>query len=169
MVPTPASTPTHSESMMKDKQGSTDSKNLPQSPTDHHPTWIRKTFQIAGLVNIVGILLVSHAFTDSLISDLDPDVFSTPSLILIMVWGCAYLSVGPYWQKIPTISLVFAIEKLVYVVMWFRWISERHNELPAIWNQNPPIALFFGGYGVVDLAFGLFFLWAWRKARSHPL
>ena len=143
----------------------------PLSTTSNHgpppPVWARKVFVMAGMANIVTILIATRAFTDPLISQVDPSVFSTPGLVLIMVWGLAYLTIAPIWWKIPRMCLVFMLEKLVYVVCWILWISKQHDQLPGLWDINWQIALFYGGYGIVDTAFSLFFFWAWMTARKH--
>ena len=143
---------------------------MTSSSTDapSHPPpldWARKVFVMAGMANIMTILVATRAFTYPLISEVDPAVFGTPSLVLIMVWGCAYLAVAPHWRRLPQMCLVFMMEKLVYVVMWSRWISEHSDQLGGLWEQDPQIALFYGGYGVVDTGFSCFFFWAWLQAR----
>ncbi len=134
-------------------------------PSPPH-SWARQVFVIAGWANIVAILLATRAFTDSTISQVDPEGFSTPSLVLIMIWGTAYLAVAPRWQRLPQMCLVFAVEKLVYVVMWTQWIRHHRDQLDGVWEEDPLIALFYGGYGIVDLGFGCFFFWAWLQARQ---
>ena len=141
---------------------------LPQnSVTTPPPPWVRKVFVMAGMANIVTILVATRLFTDPLISQVDPAVFSTPSLILIMVWGLAYLTVAPHWWKLPPMCLVFMLEKLVFVGMWVRWMLHSRDQLPGLWEIDWQIALFYGGYGVVDIAFSGFFFWAWTRARRQ--
>jgi len=48
-------------------------------------------FIAAGLMNIGGVLLFSHAFTNSAINTADPVVMSNFGLLMIVVWGLAYL------------------------------------------------------------------------------
>ena len=139
----------------------------PSSALAPPPQWVRKVFGMAGMANIVTILVATRAFTDPLISQVDPAVFSTPSLVLIMVWGLAYLTVAPHWWKLPPMCLVFMLEKLVFVAMWVRWILSSRDQLPGLWEIDWQIALFYGGYGIVDTFFSLFFFWAWLQARKH--
>jgi hypothetical protein len=140
-----------------------------KTPPDSAPlAWARKVFVMAGMANIMTILVATRAFTDSLISEVDPAVFSTPGLILIMIWGFAYLAVAPHWRQLPQMCLVFMLEKLVYVVMWTLWMLERRDQLQGLWEINWQIALFYGGYGLVDAAFTIFFFWAWTQARTRP-
>jgi hypothetical protein len=115
--------------------------------------------------NIVTVLIATRLFTDPLISQVDAQVFSTPSLVLVMIWGLAYLAVAPHWRKVPQMCLVFMAEKLVYVTLWSMWILESRSQLSGLWEINWQIALFYGGYGIVDMGFSAFFFWAWTLTR----
>ena len=52
---------------------------------------VKAGFISAGLMNIGGVLLFSRGFTNSAINNADPVVMSNFSLLMIAVWGLAYL------------------------------------------------------------------------------
>lgn len=119
-------------------------------------------FIAAGLTNILGILLFSRGLNNPLLGELFPGLFGNWGLVCIMLWGLAYLAVAGDYPKVPRLVAVFALEKAVYVVSWFWWLS--HHDLAAVWSQDPLTGLFYALYGLIDLAFGIFF---WRMSRSE--
>lgn len=116
-------------------------------------------YMLAGAVNILGILWVSSVFSEPLFHKLSPDVFSPFGSFMVMVWGFAYLAVANKAAQMGGIALVFAAEKFVYVYTWFVWINNKSDMLQMIGAESYLISLFYSFYGLVDLAFGLFFLW----------
>ena len=52
---------------------------------------LKNGFIAAGLMNIGGVLLFSRGFTNSAINNADPVVMSNFGLLMIAVWGLAYL------------------------------------------------------------------------------
>ena len=58
---------------------------------------ISKGFIIAGLMNMA-VLAFSRFFTNSVIPESDPDVMSNFGLLMIIVWGLAYISVANNYQ-----------------------------------------------------------------------
>jgi hypothetical protein len=77
-----------------------------------------KGFWLAGAYNIFGVLIFSNFFRNSLLSSLDPAVFSSVGLIAIILWGLAYCSVARSYQSSPYLVLVFFIEKMLYTTTW---------------------------------------------------
>lgn len=126
---------------------------------NQHPRrWVTIGFLVAGvLFNILGTLLVSAGFTNRTLTSLDPVVFSNFGLVAIMLWGLAYVAVSKSYHYVPYLVLVFALEKLVYTILWIRWISRFGDQLPGIASQAPMTAMFYRGYGLVDFSFGVFF------------
>lgn len=116
-------------------------------------------FQVAGCVNVFGSLLVSAGFTNRLLPSLDPVVFSNFGLIAIMLWGLAYMAVSRSYQHVPYLIMVFALEKLVYTIIWIVWMSRFAKRLPGVVSDAPMTGIFFYTYGVVDFLFGVFFAW----------
>ena len=83
----------------------------------------------AGLMNIGGVLVFSRAFTNVAINNADPVVMSNFGLLMIAVWGLAYLGAATITSSITWLVGAFAIEKLVYVVCWFTWLSKNSLEI----------------------------------------
>lgn len=109
----------------------------------------------AGLMNIGGVLLFSRAFTNVAINDADPVVMSNFGLLMIAVWGLAYLGAAAAGPNIKWLAGAFALEKLVYVVVWTMWLSQ--NSLASLFSKDPFVGVFFSIYGPNDFAFMLFF------------
>ena len=120
-------------------------------------TLIRNGLIAAGLMNIAGILLFSRAFTNAAINEADPAVMSNFGLLMIIVWGLAYIGAATITSSIKWIAGVFALEKLVYVAVWLRWLSE--NNLAQLYSKDFFAGAFFSIYGANDLVFMLFFVW----------
>jgi hypothetical protein len=116
-------------------------------------------FIIAGCVNFFGSLLVSAGFTNRTLTALDPIVFSNFGIIAIMLWGMAYVAVSKSYPHVPYVVMVFAVEKLVYTIIWIRWMARFVHELPGLFSQAPLTAAFYSTYGLVDFSFGVFFAW----------
>lgn len=127
---------------------------------------IRRGFQICAAFNILGILAFSRGLTNELLTALDPGVFSAPGIILICVWGLAYLALADRFSVAPRIALVFALEKLVYVVVWVRWLGGHADELGDIWARDWMTGMFFTTYGLADATMAAFFVYVWLGRRS---
>jgi|GEM_PF-208166 len=126
---------------------------------NQHPRrWVTIGFLLGGAVNVLGTLLVSAGFTNRALTSLDPVVFSNFGLVAIMLWGLAYVAVSRSYQHVPWLVLVFALEKLVYTILWIKWITRFGDQLPGIASQVPLTAMFYRGYGLVDFSFGVFFV-----------
>ena len=118
---------------------------------------IRNGLIAAGLMNILGVLLFSRAFTNPAINSADPVVMSNFGLLMIVVWGLAYLGAATITSSIKWLAAAFALEKLVYVVVWVRWLSE--NNLAQLYSKDFFAGAFFSIYGANDLIFMMFFAW----------
>lgn len=116
---------------------------------------IRNGFIAAGLMNIGGVLLFSRAFTNIAINRADPVVMSNFGLLMIVVWGLAYTGAAAITSNIKWLAGAFALEKLIYVVVWVRWLSE--NSLAQLYSEDLFTGVFFSIYGANDLVFMLFF------------
>jgi hypothetical protein len=124
----------------------------------HPRRWATIGFLLGGAVNVLGTLLVSAGFTNRTLTSLDPVVFSNFGLVAIMLWGLAYVAVSRSYQHVPYLVLVFALEKLVYTILWIRWTLRFGDQLQGIASQAPMTATFYRGYGIVDFSFGVFFV-----------
>lgn len=118
---------------------------------------IRNGLIAAGLMNIGGVLLFSRAFTNHSINNADPVVMSNFGLLMIVVWGLAYLGAAAVTTSIHWLAGAFAVEKLVYGVVWIRWLSE--NNLADLYSKDFFAGAFFSIYGANDLVFMVFFAW----------
>jgi hypothetical protein len=118
----------------------------------------------AGLMNIGGVLVFSRAFTNSAINHADPVVMSNFGLLMIVVWGLAYLGAATIRTDVKWLMAAFAVEKLVYVVVWVRWLSE--NSLPQLYAKDFFAGAFYSIYGFNDFVFMVFFVWACLFARA---
>jgi hypothetical protein len=117
----------------------------------------------AGLMNIGGVLIFSRGFTNTAINQADPVVMSNFGLLMIVVWGLAYLGAATVTSSIRWIAGAFALEKLVYVVVWCKWLSE--NSLAQLYAKDWFAGAFFSIYGVNDFVFMLFFAWVFFLKR----
>lgn len=118
---------------------------------------IRNGLISAGLMNIGGVLVFSRAFTNVAINNADPVLMSNVGLLMIAVWGLAYLGAAAITSRITWLVGAFALEKLVYVLAWFTWHSE--NSLAQLYSKDFFAGVFFSIYGINDLLFMIFFAW----------
>lgn len=109
----------------------------------------------AALMNIGGVVIFSRAFSNVAINNADPIVMSNFGLVMIVVWGLAYLGAAAISSNIKWLVGAFAIEKLVYVVVWMRWHLE--NSLAQLYSTDVFAGVFYSIYGLNDFVFMLFF------------
>lgn len=120
----------------------------------------------AALMNIAGVLIFSRVFTNLAINQADPVVMSNFGLFMIVVWGLAYLSAVTITSNIKWLVGVFALEKLVYVLVWIHWLSE--NSLTRLYSKDVFAGAFYSIYGLNDLVFMLFFVWVFIYLHASP-
>lgn len=118
----------------------------------------------AALMNIGGVLVFSRLFTNDAINNADPVVMSNFGLLMIVVWGLAYLGAAAINTPVRWLAAAFAVEKLVYVVVWVMWLSK--NSLASLYATDVFAGIFFSIYGLNDLAFMLFFGWMFLSQRA---
>jgi len=119
------------------------------------PQRIKTGFIAAALMNIGGVLLFSKAFNNPTINEFDPVVMSNFGLLMIIVWGLAYLATAFVTTGVKWLAGAFAIEKLVYVLVWVFWIQD--HSLASVYQQDLLAGVFYSIYGLNDLIFMLFF------------
>jgi hypothetical protein len=120
----------------------------------------------AALMNIGGVLIFSRAFTNVAINHADPVVMSNFGLVMIVVWGLAYFGAAFIDSKMEWLAGAFAVEKLVYVVVWLLWHAK--NSLAPLYATDIFAGIFYSIYGLNDLAFMLFFAWvAWSHQKER--
>ncbi len=125
---------------------------------------IRNGLVAAGIMNISGVLVFSRGFTNAAINSADPVVMSNFGLLMIVVWGLAYLAAATVNASIKWLAAAFALEKLVYVVVWVSWLSS--NSLARLYAEDAFAGIFYSIYGLNDFVFMLFFVWVFFQ--RHP-
>lgn len=129
---------------------------------------IRQGFILAAFMNVGGVLLFSRLFTNAAINTADPVVMSNFGLLMITVWGLAYLGAATIAANIKWLAGAFVLEKLVYVVVWIRWLSE--NNLAQLYSKDIFAGVFYSIYGANDFAFMLFFAYVFiAQSRRQDL
>ena len=124
-------------------------------------TKIKSILLAAGAMNIGAVLLFSRFFTNSVINEADPVVMSNFGLVMIVVWGFAYLGAATVNDNIKYLAGAFALEKLVYVVVWVHWIST--NALAPVYEADLMAGVFFTIYGINDFAFMILFFMIFKS------
>jgi len=128
--------------------------------------WMQRVFVGAGLANVRGGLIVSRIFTNAELGRLYPELLSTEGMVLIMLWGAAYISVARSYREVPWLFLVFVGEKFFYGWTWVQWLVAHGSGLRVLLAVDFLTGFFYAGYGIVDFSFGVFFLYAFIRARS---
>jgi hypothetical protein len=118
-------------------------------------THISKGFVFAGLANMTA-LIFSRGFSNPVIPEFDPVVMSNFGLVMILVWGLAYISVAKNYHQVKWLVAVFAFEKFIYGLVWINWIL--NHSLSAVYEKDLLAGLFYSIYGINDWLFFLFFL-----------
>ncbi len=124
---------------------------------------INKGLIAAALMNISGVLVFSRGFTNVAINEADPIVMSNFGLLMVVVWGIAYLSATSIGPNIRWLAGAFAIEKLVYVVVWIKWLLA--NSLGELYAKDAFAGVFYSIYGFNDFVFMLFFAYMFFAMR----
>ena len=122
---------------------------------------IQKGFIVAGLSNILGVLICSRAFTNDVMLTTQPDVMGYFGLISIVLWGFAYISVCKSYNQVRWLVGVFVIEKLAYVIAWRAFITSR--SLGSVYEMDFLAGVFYTVYGANDFIFMLFFSFVFLK------
>ena len=116
---------------------------------------IAKGFVLAGIMNISGAGICSKFFTNETIPAFDPVVMSNFGLLMIMIWGLAYISVAQNYHQVKWLVAVFAVEKFIYGLAWIKWLL--NNSLSAVFEKDLLAGVFYSIYGINDWMFCLFF------------
>lgn len=114
-----------------------------------------KIFILSGLINIVAVLVLSRFFTNTYIPKYDATVLSNFGLLMIVLWGFTYISVAKSYKKVKWIVAVFAIEKLIYGIIWVNWRLQ--NNVSPIFDEDLMAGIFYSIYGINDILFCIFF------------
>lgn len=121
---------------------------------------ISKGFILAGIMNC-SVLLFSRGFTNKTINTYDPDVMSNFGMVMILIWGLAYISVAYKFQNVKWLVLIFAIEKLIYGCVWLQWMTT--NDVSKVYDEDKMSGIFYSIYGINDWLFCVFFLYVFIR------
>lgn len=121
---------------------------------------ITKGFIIAGIMNM-SVLVFSRFFTNSFIPESDPNVMSNFGLLMIVIWGLAYISVAKNYHNVKWLVGVFALEKIIYGIIWIKWMLA--NDVSALFSNDKMAGVFYSVYGVNDWVFFIFFLFVFIR------
>lgn len=130
-----------------------------------HEKLISKGFIAAGLSNVIGVPLFSKLFTNDVITTIQPEVMSNFGLIMILVWGLAYIAVSQNFKHVKWLIAVFAIEKIIYAIVWLQWLLK--NELSRVFEQDSLTGIFYSIYGINDFLFFIFFSFVFYKLSKQ--
>ncbi len=119
------------------------------------PKLITRLFLAAGLTNL-SVLVFSKFFTNEVLTEYDPVVLSDFGVLMIVLWGLAYMAVARNYAHVKWLVGVFAVEKFVYGYTWTKWITT--HDVSAVYDKDLLAGIFYSIYGIGDMAFGLFFL-----------
>eukprot|EP00977_Amphora_coffeiformis_P013490 scaffold3571_cov176-Amphora_coffeaeformis.AAC.6 len=120
------------------------------------------------------LLAVNLGFSNAgAIAAMNPNMFSPFGQLMVLVWGLAYLAVG--WDCGSSgggIWLVFALEKLCYVVGWIQWLAtnDSFTIVSDAWKEGGGFStqllapFFHGVYGSGDALFGSLFAYLGYKS-----
>lgn len=126
---------------------------------------IKQGFVIAGLMNF-SVLVFSRGFTNEAINTADPVVMSNFGLLIIVLWGLAYIAAAKVdISNIKWLAAVFAVEKLVYGLVWIIW--QLNNSLSDLYATDAFAGIFYTIYGFNDLMFMLFFAYVFVAAFKN--
>ncbi len=116
---------------------------------------ITKGFILAGFMNM-SVLILSRFFTNHTIPETDMTVMSNFGLLMIVIWGLAYIAVAKVYDKVKWLVAVFAVEKICYSVNWTNWIL--NNSVTDVFEKDIMAGMFYTIYGINDWLFFIFFV-----------
>lgn len=127
---------------------------------------ITKGFIASGISNTIGVLIFTKGFTNDVIPETDPEVMSYFGLLMIMVWGAAFIAVSKSFEKVKWLVGVFVLEKIAYVIAYGQWIM--NNSLQEVYDKDLLAGMFYSVYGLNDFLFMLFFGYVFLKIKPSP-
>ena len=121
-------------------------------------------FIIAGLMNC-SVLIFSRFFTNETIAEYDSTVMSNFGLLMIVIWGLAYISVAKNYEYAKWLIGVFAVEKVIYGIVWINWIC--NNSISTVFEKDVMAGVFYSIYGINDWVFSIFFLVIFIRLKQN--
>lgn len=128
---------------------------------------IQNGFILAGLSNIMGVIICSKAFTNDVMMSAQPSVMGYFGLISIVLWGLAYIAVSKSYRHVKWLVGVFVIEKLAYVIVWLSFITSQ--SLRSVYDQDFLAGVFYTIYGANDFIFMLFFGFVFLRRENSSV
>lgn len=125
---------------------------------------ITQGFVVAGLMNS-SVLVFSRFFTNPTIAEFDPVVMSNFGLLMILIWGFAYISAAKNYAKVKWLVGVFAVEKLIYGCVWINWFL--NNNISDVYEKDTMAGLFYLIYGINDWLFFVFFSYVFVRVIKN--
>lgn len=119
----------------------------------------------AGFANIIGVQICSKLFSNNVLNEADPVIMSNFGLLMICIWGGAYIATSTIHSNILWLAAVLAVEKLIYFISWVNWLF--HNDLWLVYEADFLAGFFYSIYGLNDFAFMLFFMWICVREKSR--
>jgi hypothetical protein len=126
---------------------------------------ITQGFIISGLMNLT-VLIFSRFFTNSTITEFDPVVMSNFGLLMIVLWGLAYMSIAKNYHQLKWLIAIFAVEKFIYGYVWINWVL--NNTISDVYKKDIMAGIFYSIYGINDWIFFVFFLLVFVKTFKTP-
>jgi len=149
---------------------------------------------LSAFVNVFGMLVATRGYTTAhLLEEQQPSVFSFPSVLLVQLWGLAFLAtasrfehnaimcatfvaekVRPQWRLPvlvwfrPTCLCVLSYPQVLYTLCWLSYMSREETDLAALWRRDWLTGLFFTVYGINDFFFAVVFGIALIVAINTP-
>ena len=124
-----------------------------------------KLFLLAGLSNILGVLICSKLFTNQTMMQVQPSVMGAFGLVMIIIWGLAYIAVYRTYDSVRWLIGVFVVEKFAYVVAWGTFIYA--HSLAEIYKTDAFAGVFYSVYGINDFLYMLFFIYVFLTASKR--
>lgn len=119
---------------------------------------IPSVYYTAAFANTIGVLIFTKGLTNQTLINSHPTLFSQFGIIMVMVWGLCYLACTQAAQVQKRISLIFALEKCVYLISWVL-LLQSDFDWESLYQQDVLAGLFYSIYGVVDGIYMLLFLY----------
>lgn len=126
---------------------------------------ISQGFIIAGLMNLT-VLIFSRFFSNPTIPEFDPVVMSNFGLLMIVLWGLAYMSIAKNYREVKWLVGVFVVGKFIYGYVWINWIL--NNNISDVYKKDTMAGIFYSLYGINDWIFFVFFLLVFIKIFKMP-
>lgn len=113
-------------------------------------------FVVAGIYQIVSILGFNQFFTNRILNETDPIVFSTIGQVLLLLFGLVYLWLAKKFTRAPLLVGLLSFTNFLYAGAWFYWLLTSPEKLDALAGQSMLLFSFFSSYGFAYFLFGCF-------------